>query len=125
MNPDYALKNHLMLEESHPESQKAFEKRVGKEWLNPPGIETPLGHTYSLGLELLASERLDAVPEPEKFVEYLDAGLYELHPKTTLMTPTFAQDLLKLSLQYFKQKGMSEESLNKIVTEVLGPNGFY
>ena len=125
MNPDYALKNHLMLEESHPENQKGFEKRIGRKWLNPPGIETPLGHTYSLGLELLASEKLDATPEPEKFVGYLDAGLYELHPKTTLMTPTFAQDLLKLSLRYFKQKGMSVESLNRIVAEVLGPNEFY
>ena len=35
MNPDYALKNHLMLEESHPENQKGFEKRIGRKWLNP------------------------------------------------------------------------------------------
>ncbi len=125
MNPDYALKNHAMLEEAGPETQKRFEKRVGHKKGNLGGTETPLGHTYSIGLELLAAENRNAEPDVTRFLEYMNKNKEGLHSPITLHTPTYSYDMLKIALSYFGKKGLSEKGKDTIVREVLGPDGFY
>ena len=72
MNTTNVFYNHSMLDELKIDPHELFCKRVGRRRGNPSGFETPVGHTYSLVLEQIAQESLDATPDVKGFLKFLD-----------------------------------------------------
>ena len=128
MDITLALKNHVMLEEAYEKAytpQKYFEKRVGKIPGNPGGIETPLGHTFSLGLELIYDEGTELTPDVDEFIEYVNKDQPWYSKISNLMVPTFECGIIQSAVKYFAEKGLSKKGQNELVYEVLGPDGYY
>ena len=55
-----AFKNYSQLAEARMSSQELWRKNLRRDVRNPLGLETPLGHTYTLILEALVGEEIQA-----------------------------------------------------------------
>ena len=125
-----AEKNRSQLSEikinSDKERRKSFRKKLGTTRLDSPGIMTPLGHSYSLILEELSREGLDSTPRPKEFLEYVDKreGHANVFPLELGNSPTFYPNRANAVWRYMVEKGLSPESCENIMDEIVGP-GFY
>ena len=85
--------NHSQVREMNMSEGELWVRRVGRDSQNPPGIETPLGHTYSIILEEVARQGLDATPNPQEFLDQIKESLrnrfmsYEVD-RVSLRTPS-------------------------------------
>ncbi|MBI2558316.1 hypothetical protein HYW20_03255 [Candidatus Woesearchaeota archaeon] len=125
-----AFKNHSQIEELKLSERVLWNKRVGRKKGNPLGIETPLGHSYSMILEELASENLDSTPNPGEFLQHIKDGLilrgnaYESR-RTTFETPCFSSSYTYPIKTYMEMKGLSQKAQAKIMKEILGVDAGY
>ena len=109
-----------MMKEYRLSPEERFNERVGRVEGNPLGFETPLGHTYSLVLELLAREGLDATPESQKFLDFIDAGQELGNEGITLETPTFYPSVTRPVIEYMRSKGLSQDQCENIFQDIFG-----
>ncbi|MBI2578814.1 MAG: hypothetical protein HYW26_03825 [Candidatus Aenigmarchaeota archaeon] len=112
------MKNHSQLEDLRRDPEKIFERTVRRKRRDPPGIETPLGHTYALILEALENEGLNANPDPQGFMRFVNGGL--LYKFNRMDTPTYHTELC-FAMEYACERGLSMEARRRILTEIVGP----
>ena len=71
--------NHSQLEELRMTPQELWERKVGHIRNNPWGIETPLGHAYSIILEELVLEGIvECEPNPKEFLDFIKNHLEKM-----------------------------------------------
>lgn len=119
------MKNHSQLADLLLKPEKIFEMRVGRKPGNPRGIETPLGHTYSMVLEAFAQERIDATPKPGEFLRFIDERQERFNRGTTFETPTYYPSITRPLMEYMLQKGLSGRRACDVMEEVLGSRFLY
>ncbi len=124
-----AFKNHTQAEELKLTPQEAFERRigrVGKKSQNPLGIETTLGHFFSVFTEVAAQEGI-LEQDHNEFLKYMsekigvgDSG-FGLADTGALKARIFALREGNIVMQYMLDQGLSPESCEKVMKEMYGP----
>lgn len=115
-----AIKNQSMLRDLYEDPVDVFAKKVGRNYSNISGTETPLGHTYSLILESLAREGHDATPNVKEFLDYIDSVQERYNRGTSLKTPTYYPSITRPAMEYAKKRGLSELGEYRILAEIIG-----
>ncbi len=123
------MKNHSQLEEAEMPEEMTFNKIVGRtrRTSSLPGIETPLGHAYSIILEELSQEGLNVTPDSSSFLETIkkelikDGSAYEAK-YINLNSPSFYGRETTGIVKYMVKKGLSYNSCEKIMRKILGPS---
>ncbi|MEK6905988.1 MAG: hypothetical protein AABW81_00010 [Nanoarchaeota archaeon] len=122
------MKNHLQLEELQMSEEERFDKIIGRNsrTSNLPGIETPLGHAYSIILEELAKEGIDTTPDLSSFLksikqELISRGYLYESKYTDLTSPSYYGRETNGIMKYMLKKGLSHVSCEKIMRRILGP----
>lgn len=122
------MKNHSQLRDLTLSEEELFDRRIMRKIEDPIGLKTPLGHSYSLVLEALALEGIDAIPNPKEFlnfvIEYVDSRGYsfeaEIAKSTKLMSPTYYPSEARAVWNYMLEKGLSLENSSKVMKNILG-----
>lgn len=125
-----SFKNHTQTEELKLTPQEAFERRigrVGKKSQSPLGIETSLGHVYSVFLEEASRSGLDVTVDTEEFINHIKKNLienggYDRARKVSLNSPTFHPVESYAVMSYMIQANANLEICSKVMEEVFGPN---
>jgi len=125
--------NHSQMEEHRllqtPEGRiSLLVKRLGLKKGSPLGIETPLGHAYSVFLQRAHDEGLDIEPNPQEAIQHIAQYLFnggggynarELR-RSGLSHPLFFPTVARGFADYVWSKGISQEGLGDMMEEFLG-----
>lgn len=121
------MKNHSQIEELRLADEKLYYKITGRGKYSPLGSETPLGHAYSIILEELFENNLDATPEPNSFLDTIKKEMIRggecceakyLRLEKYSYYGTITDGIMK----YMVNKGMSDKSCAQIMKKILGPD---
>ena len=122
------MENRSQLEELKLSERELWEKRVGHNRLNPTGIETPVGHVYSMILEELSRNGLDSTPEPKVFLQYLKNMIkkqdYFFAKNLDFSEGCFSSIVTNPTIEYMQFKGLGPRECAKVMKEVVGPNSY-
>ena len=122
--------NHTQLEELHMSKKELWDRKVGRNKLNPVGIETSLGHAYSIILEELTEQGKDCQPNPDEFLDFIRNNLrnsgngYKAH-EVEMLAPCWDPDHTTPIVLYMKEKGLNSSSCTKIMKDIVGPEFCY
>ena len=122
-----AFKNHSQLADARMSPQELWRKKLHRNRDNKWGFETPLGHTYSLILEALVEEGIQAQPDPAGFLDHIKGfleyyqGWYE-ESRVRMTSPSFEIGAI---IDYMNAKGLSKKSRSKIFEEITGDSASY
>ena len=115
-----SFSNHSMMDDLNMDPDSLFFCNIRCKPSSTPEFRCYLGHLYSVGLEELARENLNANPNPAAFLAEINRdGQYI--PPLTLVSHT-PSSVLDWTVKYFKRIGLSESGLRKIISEVFGPS---
>lgn len=119
--------NHSQLEELRTDSRRLWEKKIGRKRLNPLGIETPLGHAYSIILEEIARQGFSWNPNPNEFLDFIKKYLIERGKShkvdcVNLMEPSWSPEHTIPMVLYMRRKGLPSSISAKIMADIVGPN---
>jgi hypothetical protein len=133
MLSDIVFKNHSQLEDERLEStstgkQEAFEKRIGRNKNNLLGIETKLGHVFSVYLDLASNTGLvkeGFKNELAQFLGYIKERLerrgdYIESQHIDLNSRTFGDREAQFIYGYITNRGLDAESCKKVMKEIFG-----
>lgn len=131
-NLNFIMKNQSMLRDLKLSDWDVFKKRVNWQDGNTLGIDTPLGHSYSLVLETLAKEGLDSTPHPMEFlkftIDYLHASMRHDSAKEVskrgFSVPTFECYEADAVMAYMWALGVSEKTCSKTMEAILGQRSY-
>jgi len=120
--------NHSQMEEAEISSDKLRDKRLRLEEDRVIGRETPLGHSYSVILEELARNDLDATPDPDEFLNFVAGNLRSRGEKyqvegLSLDSPTYFPYITYCVLKYRIRKGLDTKTCSKVMFELVGKVG--
>lgn len=124
------MKNNSQLEDLRRTPQENYEKRLRIDKRNPIGIESTLGHAYSLILEKLSREGLDDKPDLEGFIQYFindeEELIYKDRGHISVWSRCFYPENTRVIIKYSREKGLTEESIDSLLYDLIGPNpGFF
>jgi len=120
--------SHTQLEEDNMSPLEVWNRKVGRKHEgNMQGLETPLGHSYSIILEELAMQALDTTPNPQGFVDYINGYLrkteaYKSNLGMNLSTPSVWPDHTTPMIFYMKEKGLNSAGITKVLADIVGPD---
>ena len=118
------MKNRSQLSDLRIPENLEFNKKVGRIHSNMQGIETPLGHSYSLVLEAIAEQGLDATPKPNEFLDFIRERLTrsgrEEATFVSMMSPSYFNIEARAIDEYMEQKSLRQEHRDRVMREILG-----
>ena len=119
--------NHTQVEELQMSEREIWERKLRINRNNPVGIETSLGHAYSIILEELAEQGLDSSPNLEGFLNHIKDHLRENGEgyeatQIKVTTPSFYPNYTNSMITFMGKKGLNSLSCEKIMKDIVGPN---
>jgi hypothetical protein len=91
------------------------------------GAETPLGHAYSVILEELAVQGLDATPKPDTFIDFMKVelmsrGMSHKVGEVNMLEKSWCPIYSDAILSYMRTCELSPSSCAKMMAEIVGPD---
>ena len=115
-----------MINEDLEQAQKDFEKRVGREeaYMGSFGIETSLGHAYSVLLEVGYRNGIDLEPNSNKFLNelytILERKMGGLKAEKRL-NDVLHDEVSDGFIEYMKKQGLNKTACQEVMAEIVGP----
>jgi len=108
------------------EQQKAFNKQIGRTHTQGDiGLETSLGHAYSIFVEKAYQNGIDVFPNPTKFVEDMKQIIsYSgdlLNAEALDLTAKLHTQNAAGFIKYMQKHKLKSEICKEIMTEIVGP----
>ena len=117
--------NHSQLADEKLDKVQRFRKLVRRPEGYLAGLETPLGHVYSVILEELSRQGKDATPDPDGFLDFIKSSVayysnISQARRTNLMTPSYYPTYTQHVMDYIKSLGLDYETCVKIMEDIMG-----
>src|SRR3989344_3140773 len=127
-----AFINRSQLDDNNLDEVQKFRKMVRRPDGYLQGLETPLGHVYSVVLEELSRQGKDAKPDVNGFLSFVESRLTDRGSylesiesrRTDLLTPSYYPTYTWVIMEYIKSKGLPYETCEKVMKDIMGFNPY-